>query len=144
MPIPVPPEDVLKDRAITEEHLYLVLFFDTRRTWQWLPRHKLEPLGQNEERDDNKLQEGRKTSMRKSVMMAYERAIIHRDQVERGGSRDSDDEDDEDYEEDNADDDDDVDRRVNENGNEAEDDEESDNDDDDNDEHDPLEENGFV
>lgn len=107
---------------------------------QWLPRHKLEPLGQHEERDENKLQEGRKTSMRKSVMQAYERAIIHRDQVERGGSRDSDDDDEDDY--DDADDD--EDQRVNENGNDAEEDDESDDEDDDNDDHDPLEENGFV
>ena len=105
---------------------------------QWLPRHKLEPLGENTERDENKLQEGRKTSMRKSVMQAYERALIHRNQVERGGSRDSDDDnDDDDYE--NNDDD----PRMNENGNDEDEDEESENEDDD-DEHDPLEENGFV
>ncbi|PFX15584.1 peregrin-like [Stylophora pistillata] len=138
VPIPVPPEDVLKDRAITDEHLYLVLFFDARRTWQWLPRHKLEPLGEHNERDQNKLQEGRKTSMRKSVMQAYHRAIVHRNQVERGDSRDSDD-DDGDYEDaDNNDED----QRVNENGNEVED-EESDNEVDDIGECE-LEENGFV
>ena len=107
---------------------------------QWLPRHKLEPLGQHEERDENKLQEGRKTSMRKSVMQAYERAIIHRNQVERGGSRDSDDDEDDDYE------DADNDSQITENGNDEAEDEDSDNEDDDhdNDEHDPLEENGFV
>ena len=33
VPIPVPPEDVLKERRSTDEHLYLVLFFDARRTW---------------------------------------------------------------------------------------------------------------
>ena len=93
------------------------------------------------ERDDHKLQEGRKTSMRKSVSQAYERAIMHRNQVQRGGSRDSDDDDDV-YED--VDDD----ARVKENGNEVdEEEEESENDgvDNDNDEeHDPLEENGFV
>ena len=107
---------------------------------QWLPRHKLEPLGQHMERDDYKLQEGRKTSMRKSVLQAYERAIMHRNQVERGGSRDSDD-DDGVYED--VDDD----ARVKENGNDEDDEEESENEDVDNDndeEHDPLEENGFV
>lgn len=108
-----------------------------------MPRHKLEPLGQHTERDENKLQEGRKTSMRKSVMQAYERAIMHRNQVERGGSRDSDDDDDDEYDEYEDDDD----SRMNENGNdEAEDEEESENEDedDDNNEHEPLEENGFV
>lgn len=140
VPIPVPPEDVLKERANTDELLYLVLFFDNRRTWQWLPRHKLEPLGQDMERDDHKVQEGRKTSMRKSVLQAYERAIMHRNQVERGGSRDSDDDDDV-YED--VDDD----ARVKENGNDEDEEEESENEDVDNDndeEHDPLEENGFV
>lgn len=107
---------------------------------QWLPRHKLEPLGQQEDRDESKLQEGRKTSMRKSVMQAYERALVHRSQVERGGSRDSDDDDDE------YDDDADDDSRTNENGNDEEEEEDSDNedDDDDNDEHDVMDENGFV
>ena len=107
---------------------------------QWLPRHKLEPLGQHAERDETKLQEGRKTSMRKSVMQAYERAIIHRNQVERGGSRDSDDDDEDDYEDGD-------DSRVNENGNddaEEDDSENEDDDDDDNDDHDQFEENGFV
>lgn len=139
VPIPVPPEDVLKERAITDEHLYLVLFFDARRTWQWLPRHKLEPLGQHGERDENKLQEGRKTSMRKSVMQAYERAIIHRDQVQSGDSRDSDDDDDSYGDADNNDED----QGVNANGNEVEDDEDSDNEVEDIDERE-LEENGFV
>ena len=91
------------------------------------------------ERDDQKLQEGRKTSMRKSVLQAYERAIMHRNQVERGGSRDSDDDDV--YED--VDDD----ARVKENGNDEDEEEESENEDVDNDndeEHDPLEENGFV
>ena len=93
------------------------------------------------ERDDYKLQEGRKTSMRKSVSQAYERAIMHRNQVERGGSRDSDDDDDDVYED--VDDD----ARVKENGNDEDEEEESEHEDVDNDnddEHDPLEENGFV
>ena len=34
VPIPVPPDEVLRDhRAVNGERLYLVLFFDTRRTW---------------------------------------------------------------------------------------------------------------
>lgn len=116
---------------------FIVLGFSDLR--QWLPRHKLEPLGQHGERDENKLQEGRKTSMRKSVMQAYERAIIHRDQVQRGDSRDSDDDDDSYGDADNNDED----QGVNANGNEVEDDEDSDNEVEDIDERE-LEENGFV
>lgn len=33
VPIPVPPEDVLNLQRKYEEPVYLVLFFDTKRTW---------------------------------------------------------------------------------------------------------------
>lgn len=37
------------------EHVYLVLFFDVKRTWQWLPADKLEILGLDSERDEAKV-----------------------------------------------------------------------------------------
>ncbi len=33
VPIPVPPMEVINLRQPTDEHLYLVLFFDNKRTW---------------------------------------------------------------------------------------------------------------
>lgn len=63
------------------EHLYLVLFFDNKRTWQWLPRAKLEPLGVDSGLDQAKLTESRKTAVRKSVQIAYDRAMNHQKRV---------------------------------------------------------------
>ncbi|XP_038073948.1 peregrin-like isoform X2 [Patiria miniata] len=81
VPIPVPPMEVLNQRAVIDEHLYLVLFFDNKRTWQWLPRSKLEPLGVDSGLDQVKLLEGRKSAVRKSVQQAYDRALKHRCRV---------------------------------------------------------------
>ncbi|KAF2988045.1 hypothetical protein EK904_005420, partial [Melospiza melodia maxima] len=68
VPIPVPPLEVLKlGEQMTQEareHLYLVLFFDNKRTWQWLPRTKLVPLGVNQDLDKEKMLEGRKSNIR--------------------------------------------------------------------------------
>ncbi|XP_006821331.1 peregrin-like [Saccoglossus kowalevskii] len=81
VPIPVPPVEVLRNKQHSDEHLYLVLFFDNKRTWQWLPRTKLEPLGVDSGLDNAKLMEGRKSSIRKSVQQAYDRAVLHRRRV---------------------------------------------------------------
>ncbi|NP_001106468.1 peregrin [Xenopus tropicalis] len=93
VPIPVPPVDVLKlgEQMAQEaqEHLYLVLFFDNKRTWQWLPRTKLVPLGMNRELDKEKMLEGRKSNIRKSVQIAYDRAMQHRNKVQGDPSSES-------------------------------------------------------
>uniref|UniRef100_A0A131Y2J2 Putative phd finger protein n=1 Tax=Ixodes ricinus TaxID=34613 RepID=A0A131Y2J2_IXORI len=81
VPIPVPPEEVLGLRSNYQEPVYLVLFFDTKRTWQWLPRNKLEPLGVDTARDKAKLVESKKPAERKAVKKAYENAILHRCRV---------------------------------------------------------------
>ncbi|XP_068598156.1 bromodomain and PHD finger-containing protein 3 [Brachionichthys hirsutus] len=85
IPIPVPPVEVLKLGEVREteegEKLFLVLFFDTKRTWQWLPRNKLQPLGRDDTVDKLRLMEGKKPSVRKSVHTAYDRAMLHLDHV---------------------------------------------------------------
>ena len=48
---------------------------------QWLSRGKLEPLGVDSRLDRSKLIEGRKSSIRKSVQKAYERAMMHKKRV---------------------------------------------------------------
>ncbi|XP_067685196.1 peregrin-like isoform X3 [Haliotis asinina] len=78
VPIPVPPEDVLNLQKCYDETVYLVLFFDTKRTWQWLTRGKLEPLGVDSNLDKAKLTENKKPNVRKAVQKAYEKAIVHR------------------------------------------------------------------
>ncbi|NXQ35030.1 BRPF3 protein, partial [Alaudala cheleensis] len=71
VPIPVPPLDVLRlgeqRQAEAAEKLFLVLFFDNKRTWQWLPRDKVLPLGVDDTVDRLKMLEGRKSSIRRSV-----------------------------------------------------------------------------
>lgn len=85
VPIPVPPKDVLllgeQRQEETNSQLYLVLFFDNKRTWQWLPREKVTPLGVDDTADKLRIMEGRKSSIRKSVQVAYDRALIHQSRV---------------------------------------------------------------
>ncbi|KAK6628515.1 hypothetical protein RUM43_002330 [Polyplax serrata] len=83
VPIPAPPADVLALANSYQEHVYLVLFFDTKRTWQWLPRNKLELLGVSSEVDEGKLIESRKPTDRKAVRKAYQEALLHRCQVDQ-------------------------------------------------------------
>lgn len=48
---------------------------------QWLPRDKVYPLGVDDTVDKLKMLEGRKTSIRKSVQVAYDRAMLHLSRV---------------------------------------------------------------
>lgn len=84
VPLPVPPQDVLalKKNHSHEPILYLVLFFDAKRTWQWLPPNKLEPLGIKKAVDQAKLVESRKPTDRKAVKKAYQDAMHYRKQVD--------------------------------------------------------------
>lgn len=55
VPIPSPPPEVLALSVNYAEPVYLVLFFDAKRTWQWLPPEKLELLGVDPEKDEFKV-----------------------------------------------------------------------------------------
>ncbi|OXU28273.1 hypothetical protein TSAR_009487 [Trichomalopsis sarcophagae] len=81
VPIPSPPDDVLALASNYKDRVYLVLFFDTKRTWQWLPGEKLEPLGVSQELDDGKLIESRKPTDRKAVKKAYQDALLYQKQT---------------------------------------------------------------
>ncbi|XP_020284725.1 peregrin isoform X2 [Pseudomyrmex gracilis] len=81
VPIPAPPEDVLALGDNYKEPVFLVLFFDTKRTWQWLPGEKLEKLGVSQEVDEAKLIESRKPADRKAVKKAYTEALNFRTQT---------------------------------------------------------------
>ncbi|XP_077614171.1 bromodomain-containing protein 1 isoform X5 [Crocuta crocuta] len=83
--IPAPPLDVLKVgehmQTKAEERLFLVLFFDNKRSWQWLPKSKMVPLGMDETIDKLKMMEGRNSSIRKAVRVAFDRAMSHLSRV---------------------------------------------------------------
>lgn len=81
VPLPAPPPDVLSLRKNYEGEVFLVLFFDAKRTWQWLPETKLEILGIDKELDQNKLIESRKPTERKAVKKAYQDALHYQSQV---------------------------------------------------------------
>lgn len=82
VPLPCPPDNVLTLRKPNlNEEQFLVLFFDTKRTWQWLPTSKLEVLGISKPIDESKLNESKKPPLRKAVKKAYEEALHYQSQV---------------------------------------------------------------
>lgn len=81
VPLPCPPQYVLDLRKNQTAEEFLVLFFDAKRTWQWLPSAKLELLGINKSVDQSKLVESKKPADRKAVKKAYEEALHYQSQV---------------------------------------------------------------
>ncbi|XP_028667910.2 bromodomain-containing protein 1 isoform X1 [Erpetoichthys calabaricus] len=84
--IPIPPLDVLRIGEQMQyksgEKLFLVLFFDNKRSWQWLPKSKMVPLGVDKTIDKIKMMEGRTSSIRKAVKTAFDRAMNHLSRVQ--------------------------------------------------------------
>ncbi|KAJ8392254.1 hypothetical protein AAFF_G00078220 [Aldrovandia affinis] len=84
--IPMPPLDVLKVGEQMQyksgEKLFLVLFFDNKRSWQWLPKSKMVPLGIDKTIDKIKMMEGRTSGIRKAVQTAFNRAMNHLSRVQ--------------------------------------------------------------
>uniref|UniRef100_A0A336N8X3 CSON009308 protein n=1 Tax=Culicoides sonorensis TaxID=179676 RepID=A0A336N8X3_CULSO len=85
VPLPAPPSEVMALRKNFQEPVFLVLFFDVKRTWQWLPPNKLELLGIEKELDQAKLMESRKPTERKAVKKAYQEALHYQSQVSSSG-----------------------------------------------------------
>uniref|UniRef100_A0A3B4UQG8 Bromodomain containing 1b n=1 Tax=Seriola dumerili TaxID=41447 RepID=A0A3B4UQG8_SERDU len=79
--LPLPPLDVLRAgermQFRSAEKLFLVHFFDSKRSWQWLPRSKMAPFGINQTLDRIKLTEARSAHFRKAVRLAFDRAMNH-------------------------------------------------------------------
>ncbi|KAM9814911.1 bromodomain-containing protein 1-like isoform 2-T2 [Syngnathus typhle] len=88
--LPRPPRDVLRAgermQFRSAEKLFLVHFFDSRRSWQWLPRSKMSPFGMDHTLDRVKLLESRRSHLHKSVQRAFERAMKHLHQHRCGGT----------------------------------------------------------
>ncbi|KAE8296651.1 Bromodomain-containing protein 1 [Larimichthys crocea] len=83
--LPLPPVDVLRAgermQFRSAEKLFLVHFFDSKRSWQWLPRSKMAPFGVNQTLDKIKLTEARSSWIRKAVRLAFDRAMNHLNRV---------------------------------------------------------------
>merc|ERR1712062_888690 len=65
--LPQPGPDIIEmGKKINDdgEIHHLVLFFDQRRTWQWLPNTKIALLGKDKKFDNSKLKEGKTPAQR--------------------------------------------------------------------------------
>lgn len=87
--LPIPPEEILRigRREKKNGNDYLINYFNQDSTWMWLPRSRLEPLGAEDEIDQNKIKSIKKLKERKEAREAYERAIVQR--IETTGQVDS-------------------------------------------------------
>ncbi|XP_077373877.1 bromodomain-containing protein 1-like isoform X2 [Festucalex cinctus] len=89
--LPRPPRDVLRAgermQFRSAEKLFLVHFFDSKRSWQWLPRSKMSPFGVDRGLDHVKLLESRRSHLQKSVQRAFERAMKHLDGDDGDGGK---------------------------------------------------------
>ncbi|XP_057692839.1 bromodomain-containing protein 1-like isoform X1 [Corythoichthys intestinalis] len=92
--LPLPPRDVLRTgermQFRSAEKLFLVHFFDNKRSWQWLPRSKMSPFGVDHSLDRIKLLESGRSHLQKSVQRAFERAMKHLKDGNTSGQRESD------------------------------------------------------
>ncbi|KAK5866852.1 hypothetical protein PBY51_011393 [Eleginops maclovinus] len=81
LPPPPPPQAVLRAgeqmQFRSAEKLFLVHFFDSKRSWQWLPRSKMAPFGVDRTLDRIKLAEAHSSRGRKAVRLAFDRAMNH-------------------------------------------------------------------
>ncbi|CAB3366618.1 Hypothetical predicted protein [Cloeon dipterum] len=69
--IPAPPADALALASNYTDTVYLVLFFDTKRTWKLLPRNKIGQFLGRAEQDQERLFESKNRAERKAVRRAY-------------------------------------------------------------------------
>lgn len=74
----IPPETVSSLRSKFTIPVHLVRFFDKRKNWQWLPRSKLEAIGNDQKFDKERIAYVRQSILRKDIKRAYDSALHHR------------------------------------------------------------------
>ena len=68
-----PPQDILDCDHKSQN--FLILLFDEKKTWLWLARDELEPLGVDKQLDTAKLLQSKKKSEKEAIRKAYIDAI---------------------------------------------------------------------
>ncbi|ESO11511.1 hypothetical protein HELRODRAFT_189983 [Helobdella robusta] len=76
--IPVPSDDVVRVNDKMNSGKFLVCFYDNKRTWQWVTRSKLDPLGVDSGLDRDKISAVRRANARRPLIEAYKRSLMHR------------------------------------------------------------------